>query len=238
MGISSVKVTKPVNSVGAYKPQTYESQYGGQLDEALNNVVNFQYDPMKDASYKALANLYNTKGNQAAQNTLGNAAALNGGYGTSYGVSAAEQARNDYNQQLASMIPDLEDKAYNRANNRLNALRDADNTNYNRFRDNVSDSQWAWSNAYNQYRDAMSDYQWGMNYNLDVYQAKKSKSSRGGRAGGSGGGGYGSSGYTDNFLNTVKTDAKPKYDGHSMDAAGKGVSLSKAGYSAVNKKKK
>ena len=74
----------------------------------------FTYDPMQDVSYQSLAKVYNANGIRAANDTLGSAAALNGGYGSSYAVSAAQQARNDYNQQLASLIPDLEQNAYTR----------------------------------------------------------------------------------------------------------------------------
>lgn len=190
----AVSVSKPTNQPSTYKPTQYKSQYQTQLDKALNNVVNFNYDPLQDASYRALANLYNEQGNRAAADTLGQAASLNGGYGTSFGVSAAQQARNQYNQELASMIPDMEDRAYSRATGSLGALRDADNTNYARFRDNVGDNQWAYEQQYQQYRDAMADYEWGKGYNLDrwstVQQLKKAKSSGGGRhsSRGSGGG--------------------------------------------------
>lgn len=173
MAISSVKVSKP----STYKPYTapaaYKSQYGAQLNTALDNVVNFSYDPMQDASFRQLANIYDAKGNQAAKNALGDAAMLNGGYGTSYALSASQQIRNDYNQQLAAMIPDLEDRAYSRAQGSLSALRDADESSYNRYRDNVADRQWQYTTNYGRYRDRVGDYQWGLGYNMDVYNSKK-----------------------------------------------------------------
>lgn len=162
-------------------PSAYNSKYGTQLDSALDKVVNWSYDPTKDASYQSLAKLYTQRGEQSARNTMGDAASLNGGYGTSYAVSAAQQARNDYNAEFAEKAIDLEDKAYNRASTSLSALRDADDTNYSRYRDTVSDKQWDYeqknSNYWNKL-DYTEDAKFNrLNYNLDVYNAKKSSSS-------------------------------------------------------------
>ena len=184
-----------LSAPAAYTPQAYSSPYQSQLAGALDEVTNFKYDPLQDASYTALARIYGERGNIAAKDTLGDAAALNGGYGTSYGVSAAQQARNQYNQELAALVPDLEQNAFNRAQTRYSALREADESAYGRYRDAETD-------RYNLYRDLMSDYQANRNYNLDVANYKLSKkSSAGGGSGGGrrrsgGGGGY--SGYGGN----------------------------------------
>lgn len=182
------KNTKP-KAPANYKLRTYSSKYGNQLNAALDTVTNFQYDPLQDASYQALAKVYGARGNIAAKDTLADAASLNGGMQTSYAVSAAQQARNQYNQELAAMIPDLEANAYNRAQTTYNALRDADDTAYGRFRDTQGDRQWMWTNRYNKWRDRMSDYQWAKEYAL----SKKGSSGGGGGGGrrlGGGGGGY------------------------------------------------
>ena len=125
----------PTEYTDAYNPGQYQSKYMPQIEQRLNDVTNWKYDPLQDASYQALAAVYGAQGNLAAKNSLADAAALNGGYGTSNAVSAAQQARNQYNQQLASLVPDLEQAAYNRATNGLNALMDMDNTLYGRFSD-------------------------------------------------------------------------------------------------------
>lgn len=166
-----------------YVQPEYTSKYQGQIDTALNNVTNrqeFNYDPLQDANYQALAKVYNKQGQQAAQNTLGDAAALNGGYGSSYAVTASQQARNDYNQQLASQIPALQEAAYNRYLNNynmdvtaLNALRDAEDSDYGKYRDTVSDSQWNYSNQYQQYRDDVSDNQWQQSFDRDKYESDR-----------------------------------------------------------------
>lgn len=172
-----------------FKRRTYTSKYGDRLDAALDTVTDFKYDPLQDASYQALAKVYSARGNTAAKDTLADAASLNGGMQTSYAVSAAQQARNQYNQELAAMIPELEANAYNRAQATYSALRDADDTAYGRFRDTEGDRQWMWSNSYTKWRDRMSDYHWAKEYSL----SKKGSSGGGGGGGrrsGGGGGGY------------------------------------------------
>lgn len=196
-----VSVSMPsAGSAPEYTPGTYQSQYAGRINSALDAVTNFKYDPTKDANYQALAKVYGARGNIAAKDTLGDAAALNGGYGSSYAVSAAQQARNQYNQELAALIPDLEANAYSRAQGTYNALMDADNTAYGRFRDTEGDRQFQYNANYDRYRDLMADSQWGLGYNLDVANYKLSKKSSAGSGGGGGrrssggGGGYTSAG--------------------------------------------
>lgn len=159
-----------------YEAPKYKSQYSGQLGNALNAVTDFSYDPLQDASYQALAKVYNANGRTAANDTMGQAAALNGGYGSSYATTAAAAARNSYNQQLAALVPDLEQNAYSRANNTLSALQNAENQNYNRYRDNVADAQWKYGqqNANNQwyYSEKIRQKEANRAYKLDKYIAQ------------------------------------------------------------------
>ena len=174
--------TKPKTT--DYDQSAYTSKYQTQIDNAMDTVTNresFNYDPLKDANYQALAKVYSKQGEQAAQNTMADAASLNGGYGSSYAVTASQQARNDYNQQLASQIPALQEAAYNRYVNdynmnlsALDALRTADDSDYSKYRDNVSDSQWKYGVDYQTYRDDVSDSQWQKNYDRDVYESDRS----------------------------------------------------------------
>ena len=189
------KKYKPMSYVKAPKPGSYSSAYASQLNAARDQLMNYKYDPMQDANYQAMAQIYGARGNIAAQDTLGEAASLNGGFDTSYAVSAAQQARNQYNQELAALIPDLEANAYNRLQNNYNMLMDADTT------------------AYQRYRDQMADYQWGKGLDMDIYQYKQAKKSS---AGGGGGGGRRSSGGGGGYTSTGGSGASgsgvPTYD--------------------------
>lgn len=171
--------TKP-----AYEqPAEYISQYQGQMDAALDKVTNreaFTYDPLKDVSYQNLAKIYQEQGEQAAKNTMGDAAALNGGFGSSYAMTASQQARNDYNQMLASQIPALKEAAYNQYLGEqnlnlssLDALRAADDTAYGRYRDSVSDNQYQYGIDYDAYRDDVADSQWQKSYDRSVYESDR-----------------------------------------------------------------
>ena len=170
--------------VADYEQPAYTSKYQPQIDSAMDTVTNrkdFTYDPLKDANYQALAKVYSKQGEQAAQNTMADAASLNGGYGSSYGITASQQARNDYNQQLASQIPALQEAAYNRYVNdydmhlsALDALRAADESDYGKHRDNVADSQWKYGVNYQGYRDDVADSQWQKNYDRDVFESDRS----------------------------------------------------------------
>lgn len=163
-------------------PEAYSSQYSGDVSNYLSKLTNresFSYDPLKDASYQALAKVYNARGNLAARDTMGDAANLNGGYGSSYATTAAAQARNQYNQELASYIPQLEQNAYDRYVgdyemnlSTLGALQDADDTMYGRYRDTVADNQWLYGMDYQKYRDDVADRQWNKEFKLEKRDAK------------------------------------------------------------------
>lgn len=153
-----------------YQQANYESKYQDQIDAGMNKILNrekFEYDPLKDTNYQALAGLYSQQGDKAAKDTMADAAALNGGYGSSFAQTAAQQVRNDYNQQLSAMIPELQNNAYqqylqeyNMDKDAVNMLQSADDREYSKHRDSVADSQWQYGQEYAQHRDNVADSQW------------------------------------------------------------------------------
>ena len=57
-GIKYVKTKAPTVKAPTYKaPAGYKGAYDKQLSGALDSVVNWKYDPTKDASYQSLAKL-------------------------------------------------------------------------------------------------------------------------------------------------------------------------------------
>ena len=148
----------------------YDSQYSSQIDQLLDSILNreeFSYDHMTDPSYQAYADQYKRLGDRAREDTLGNIAAMNGGYASSWAASAASQAQNDYNQQLSDIIPTLYEAAYNRYMDdynmdvtNLGLLQGMDNTYYDRYRDTVSDSQWEQEFDYKKEQDKIANDQW------------------------------------------------------------------------------
>lgn len=85
---------------------TWSDQLSGKIQEYLN-MGDFQYDVNRDALYQQLKEQYQTMGSLAAQDTMGQAAALTGGYGNSWAQSAGQQAYHGYLQQLTQQVPEL-----------------------------------------------------------------------------------------------------------------------------------
>lgn len=94
---------------------TYKNSYDGQLKELYDQIVNrdkFQYDINQDMLYQQYAQQYQNNGRLAMQDTMGQAAALTGGYGSSYGQAVGQQQYDAYLQQLNDVIPELYSQAY------------------------------------------------------------------------------------------------------------------------------
>ena len=86
-------------------------------DEALEAYMNredFQYDMNADALYQQYKDRYMEMGRDAMEDTMGQAAALTGGYGSSYAQNVGQQAYNSYMQQLGDVVPELYQLAYDR----------------------------------------------------------------------------------------------------------------------------
>ena len=86
-------------------------------DEALDAYMNredFQYDVNADALYQHYKDQYTQLGKRAMQDTMGQASALTGGYGSSYAQSVGQQSYNSHLQQLGDVIPTLDQLAYDR----------------------------------------------------------------------------------------------------------------------------
>ena len=127
----------------------YQSRWQSQIDNALNAITNrkaFSYDFNADPLYQAYKDQYTKLGKEASMNAAANAAALTGGYGNSYAVTAGAQANQQYLTRLNEVIPELYNLAMNRykmegdeLNNKYGVLSDADTREYGQYRDKVGD---------------------------------------------------------------------------------------------------
>lgn len=171
-GMSSVVARDPgqLQEAGAYK-----STLSPVIDQYVKNVANrkeFTYDPDNDAAYQAYAKKYTRLGNNAREDTLADVAGNTGGLASSFAVSAAAQAQNDYNQQLTDVIPQLMQAAYDRYNadrnydlSAMGALQGIDDSRFNQFDANRTYGLNAWQAKQNAYMDALG-------YNLDLAKGK------------------------------------------------------------------
>ena len=99
-----------------YTTNANNQPYINQLNELYDRVMNrkpFQYDLNGDLLYQQMADQYTMLGKQAMMDTMGQAAALTGGYGNSYAQSVGNQAYQQYLSGLNEQIPALYQQAYN-----------------------------------------------------------------------------------------------------------------------------
>lgn len=143
------------------KPGDYASNYTQQLNDLYSQITNrgpFKYDLNADMLYQQAKDQYMQTGQQAMMDTMGQAAALTGGYGSSYASTAGNQAYQQYLTQLNSMIPEYYDRAaaqYEREGQEL----------YNRY----SLTQQAGETDYNRYLAALDQWNADRSYGLQQY---------------------------------------------------------------------
>lgn len=178
-----------LNGIIAKQPSAFQSQYMGQLSSILNQILgrgSFQYNAASDPMYQMYAQQYQQQGKQAMQDTMGQAAALTGGYGSSYASTAGNQAYQQYLTRLNDKQTDLYNQAlsaYNQEGDRLqqqySLLNDAYNNEYGRWQDENSRWQNELANAQNRY-DTERNFDYGkyqddLNYWQSIANAENSQ---------------------------------------------------------------
>lgn len=145
---------------------SYTSQYDAAIDDAWARLMgrgSFSYDLNADALYRQYADRYRAQGQAAMRDTMGQAAALTGGYGSSYGQQAGQQAYDAYLQQLNAVVPELYDRAYgawqdegSRLAQTYSALLNREAADYSRAQDDynrwVQERAWAQDQADREYQ--------------------------------------------------------------------------------------
>ena len=229
------------------KPGAYTSKWGAELDALYDKITNrdkFKYDVYDDPMYQQYKMQYQNLGRTAMMDTMGQAAALTGGYGSSYGQSVGQQTYDAYLQILNEVVPELYGQAYQQYRdeetdmlNQWGLLNDREQQDYTKYRDSVSDyfnelslaqsaAQAAEQDDYNRWA-AERSYWLQKQQAEQSYYASKQKAS-GGSGGGSGSGTQ-TSGQTwnefgsglsktmfDNFLYALKQNAA-KGDAQTVD---------------------
>lgn len=208
----------------AQKPGEYQSTWQDQLNDTLQKILNreeFSYDVNRDALYQQYKDQYTTQGQMAMMDTMGQAAALTGGYGNSYAQNVGQQAYQAYLQQLNEVVPELYGMALDQYNqegqnlyNQAALMAQMEDQDYGRYRDQVSDyyteldrlnsaynterdydyNQW-YNNLMYQYqtgRDEVADQQWQAQFDEAKRQFDKQYALSASKS--SGGGGTGGSG--------------------------------------------
>lgn len=131
------------------KPGEYQSKWQTQLDSLMDQIMNrekFTYDLNGDALYQQYKDKYIQQAKLAMADTMGQASAMTGGYGSSYAQSVGQQAYQGQLNNLNDIVPELYQMAldkYSREGqelyNQYGMVVDRENTDYGRYRDTVSD---------------------------------------------------------------------------------------------------
>lgn len=96
-----------------------------RLYAAITGRPAFSYDPASDPVYNSYTQSYQRRGRLAMRDTMGQAAALTGGYGSSYAQSVGRQQYDSYLQSLGEALPELYGMAWQRYNAEGDALKTA-----------------------------------------------------------------------------------------------------------------
>lgn len=165
----------------AAKPGEYTSKWQQQLDAAMDKILNreaFSYNLNGDALYRQYKDWAVKNGRLAMMDTMGQAAAMTGGYGSSYAQSAGQQAYQKQMDTLTDQAAQLYDRArqdYDRQGqtdrDRYDLLRQRENSSYNQYKQSLSswetENQRLWDRydslrqqEYQAQRDLIEDQQW------------------------------------------------------------------------------
>ena len=121
-----------------------------RLYTAITGRPGFSYAPSSDPMYRSYADRYIQNGRLAMRDTMGQAAALTGGYGSSYAQSVGQQQYNEYLRSLGEVLPELYGLAWQRYSAEGEQLQNAYDlawqrreNEYQRGRDALSDERYA-----------------------------------------------------------------------------------------------
>lgn len=147
------------------KPDKFEYDKQAGWDNIMNQILNrkdFSYDLGSDALYQQYKDQYMNQGALAMQDTMGQAAALTGGYGNSYAQSVGQQTYQGYLQQLNDKVPQLYQLALDKYNQETSDL-------YNKYGLYQSD----YDTKYGAHRDDLADWYTDRDYLTGRYDTER-----------------------------------------------------------------
>ena len=128
------------------------SDYDEEIRSLYRKLVTrpeFRYDPGSDTLYQRAREEYAHAGERAMRDTMGAAADLTGGYGSTYAQSLGQQQYDEYMQKLSEVLPELYQLSYQRYSDegkaieaQLAAAQSLRNAEYQQQRDRMSDARY------------------------------------------------------------------------------------------------
>ena len=147
------------------------TSYTDQIKDLMGQIQNrdkFSYDVDNDVLFQQYLASSMASGKTAMQDTMGQASALTGGYGSTYATSAANQQYNAYIQDAYNNLPEyyqMAMEAYQMEGDemykQLAMLNDADATEYSRmynsWQANFNNAQSMYDRAYGEWGDSVNN---------------------------------------------------------------------------------
>jgi hypothetical protein len=151
--------------------QSGKTSYTDQVKDMMSQIQNrekFSYDVDTDPLFQQALASAMSSGKQAMQDTIGQASALTGGYGSTYATSAANQSYNAFIEDAYDNLPQyyqMAMEAYQMEGDemyrQLGMLNEADDREFNRnvtaYDATYQHRNQMYNEAYTQYRDNKSD---------------------------------------------------------------------------------
>lgn len=165
------KYREQLEQANQQRPEDYASPWKETQQQAYDAVTNrqkFQYSPSGDPMYQQYRQQYQRQAKMGMQDTMGQAAAMNGGYGSSYAQMAGQQAYNYEMQKLNDRMPELYQLALDKYQQegqellqRWQMASQMENQDYSRYQDQMAAWQAERDYAANRY-----DSERNTDYNL------------------------------------------------------------------------
>lgn len=145
----------------------FTSSYDGEIRRLYQSIISrepFRYDALSDPLYEQFRDRTVREGQLAMRDTMGQAAQLTGGYGSSYGQAVGQQQYGMYLQKLQDAMPEFYQTAYQRWKDegdavqaKLSAAKGLAGEEYGRWRDRQSSAAALEQKGYERTRDAYQD---------------------------------------------------------------------------------
>ena len=155
------------------EPTTPSGQYSQKRDALFDEYLTaqpFEFNINTDKLYQQYADQYKRQGEAAMRDTVADAASKTGGYASPYGINAGAQAYQGYLDKLNDIVPELEQRAYERYTDDVDSKKEniemldkLDDKEYDRYRDQVDD----YKDTRDHYRDI---YEYENDADFDMYK--------------------------------------------------------------------
>ena len=143
------------------------------LYAAITGRKAFTYNPNTDPMYRSYADRYVQNGRMAMRDTIGQAAALTGGYGSTYAQSAGQQQYGEYLRALGEVMPELYGLAYRQYADQGAALQNAWDMSNQRREAALSDRETAYQRGRDELADARYEAEWQAKQEQTAFQQRQ-----------------------------------------------------------------